>query len=88
MRYNYTPGRYPNGSSRVIGTEEFTRELGPLVFEDYEVVINPWEHISPIPENERVGLFGFSHQFSRGSFFIFHREGREYRIVWAEITRS
>ena len=89
MTYRYEPGRWANGHSRPTGSpngfEHWRREREVLVFEASELVLNPWDHIIPIPEEERVRPFGFANQFGRGSQYIFHRDGREYHIHFGDI---
>jgi hypothetical protein len=91
MTYTYEPGRFANGSSRPIGSQASTggwqRVRETLVFEEHELVFNPWEHLVDIPEAERTP-FGFSRTFESSSYFTFHRDGREYSIHFMDLVDS
>jgi len=85
MTYRYTPGRHANGHSRPVGFLYWSRERSPLVFEDCDLVLNPWDHITAVPEEDRASSFGLANTFSQGSYFRFHRDGQEYQIAWCDI---
>ena len=73
-----------------IGTELVrTRERGDIVFEESEVLFNPWEHIVRIPVEERdSGAFAFSHCFESSSFYEFVRDGIQYSVHFSNVTRE
>lgn len=57
----------------------------PMDFTETELVRDPWETIEDVPPAERgTGPFALTRQF-RGSTWIFHRDGIEYRVMWCDL---